>query len=342
MQPLPPETKPQRRLLRRIVTVAGSAIGVCVVAIVITYLVPAPSIWSKPAVVDASDGGGGLQSISCATTATLCATFNWTGELFIFNGRRWRNAGVELVDQLNEPTDVSCVPAQCMIVDDANDVYVFTGHSLKRTYVNGYGFSSVSCATRTFCAAVDENAELTYNGRTWKSSVVGDQGGGSMNVVDCPSRDFCAAGGDVAMATFDGTSWRAEGLPLPDPADSILQLSCSASSFCVAISSDGDWVRYQHGRWQYMGPFGGGDQSQGYTPRMLSCPAANRCFEASTSGAIYRLDGTRWSDLGYIYRQSIASRFFESIFPTPAVSLSCPTVRNCVAVDGGGMSYRGP
>jgi len=88
-----------------------------------------------------------------------------------------------------------------------------------------------------------------------------------------------------------------------------------------------------------MGNFPGGDQSQGYAPKMLSCPTPGRCFAAATSGVIYELNHGRWTSVGYLYRQSWARRLLEMIAPTPAFSISCPSPNFCAAVDGYGNAY---
>lgn len=88
-----------------------------------------------------------------------------------------------------------------------------------------------------------------------------------------------------------------------------------------------------------MGAFPAGDQSQGYTPKMLSCPTAGDCFEAATSGVMYELANGRWMRLGYLFRQSWAGRLLDVAFPTTAVSISCPSATFCASVDGDGNVY---
>jgi hypothetical protein len=69
--------------------------------------------------------------------------------------------------------------------------------------------SSVSCASATFCAAVDyEGNALTFDGTSWSAATSIDAL--PLASVSCPSSSFCVAvdySGNVV--TFDGTSWSA-------------------------------------------------------------------------------------------------------------------------------------
>lgn len=329
-------TRRQWRKRRGLQVLAG-VIGVIAVVVLVLSLVPAPTVWGSPLLVDQSNGGG-LQSLSCASSS-FCATFDWVGRLFVFDGHGWHRVNVDLVPGLAEPTDISCGAENfCMISNDAGDMFRYDGRSLTRTVLDARGgaIESVSCTSATFCGAVGSQGAYIYNGKTWSTfSLRGEQG--TLDVISCVGRSYCAAGG-ASVATFDGRFWNLQKLPLAG-GDEISQLSCATTASCVGISLNGDWVKSRFGSWRVMGAFGGGAQNQGLTPKMLSCPITSLCVAAATSGVLYELEGARWSRLGYLFRQSWARRLLEIIAPTPAVSLSCPTASVCVAVDGGGNSY---
>jgi hypothetical protein len=57
-----------------------------------------------------------------------------------------------------------------------------------------YGLNSVSCATASFCAAVDWwGSVYTYNGISWSSLDSIDPGYPGLESVSCPTTSFCAA-----------------------------------------------------------------------------------------------------------------------------------------------------
>jgi hypothetical protein len=104
-------------------------------------------------------------------------------------------------------------------------------------------WTSVSCASASFCVAVDGDERATiFNGGSWSSpTTIDDPGGiGGLESVSCPSASFCVAvdGGGNAV-TFDGSSWGAPTYT-HDGSAALQSVSCPSTSFCVAVSSLGD------------------------------------------------------------------------------------------------------
>lgn len=106
---------------------------------------------------------------------------------------------------------------------------------------DGLGFSDVSCASPSFCEAVDNGGNaVTWNGANWSEVAQAEADpppeGALGGQVSCPTTAFCGLldnNGD--WATFDGTSWSemsAAAVDLVGPG-----LSCAASDLCVAASS---------------------------------------------------------------------------------------------------------
>jgi hypothetical protein len=104
--------------------------------------------------------------------------------------------------------------------------------------------ASVSCPSRSFCLAVDDEANaMKYNGRTWsaptKVASGYGTGGKALTHVACASSSFCVAidNGGAAL-TYDGRAWskpmqvnfqRGGGYQL------LSSVSCPSSAFCVAV-----------------------------------------------------------------------------------------------------------
>jgi hypothetical protein len=78
----------------------------------------------------------------------------------------------------------------------------------------GEYFTSLSCPSATFCAAVGGSEVLTYNGTSWSAPTNIDDGGYIGHWVSCSSATFCVAisydGPGVSYArTYNGKSWTA-------------------------------------------------------------------------------------------------------------------------------------
>ncbi len=106
-------------------------------------------------------------------------------------------------------------------------------------------FDSVSCASTSFCVAVDVlgDAEI-YDGSAWSapSEVAPDVG---LSSVSCASPSFCVAvgtdGSHGVAVTFDTGSWSS---PVRVSDEGPLEaVSCATSSFCVAGGTYGEHSR---------------------------------------------------------------------------------------------------
>ena len=133
-------------------------------------------------------------------------------------------------------------------------------------------------------------------------------------------------------------------------------VSCTSSTFCMAVSSGGTVGFYNGTTWVYNGFFNGGDLTgvsctsssfcmlvdnagafityngsafsiaalvaSGEHPSNVTCVSATSCFVGMTSGNIYDWNGTTWvlNDIG---------------FSRPTVALSCPSSSFCATVNSG-------
>jgi hypothetical protein len=101
-------------------------------------------------------------------------------------------------------------------MDTGNDVSVFNGTTWTPTSMNGNAFlTALTCASHTFCVAVDEGGEsYVYDGSNWSDA--GPTGMGNVELetykaielyvtgLSCPASDYCVAGdglGHVAIGT---------------------------------------------------------------------------------------------------------------------------------------------
>ncbi len=132
--------------------------------------------------------------------------------------------------------------------------------------------SSVSCPAAGDCVAVGAYTDargnqqgmlLTGYGASWTAlrsplPASANVPGAALSGVSCPAAGSCVAVGTFSaqrramLVTGFGTSWQAEQAPLPagaatNPAASVRQIVCSASSDCVAVGSFADAGGDRHG-----------------------------------------------------------------------------------------------
>jgi hypothetical protein len=257
--------------------------------------------WSKAK----PDGGlNGMLSVSCPT-AKHCEATDGLGDVSRFGGGSWSHRQpVDAAPKLDTSISpyVSCGSAtSCAIVDYSGDALALThGIWSARHPIDPQhgGLINVSCATASFCVAVDqEGAVLQYNGSHWTPAheldrdifssprVSDDPDVNGLGLISCPTPTFCAAanhndgGGVPARAyTFNGQSWSAH--TDIDGDNTLTGLSCTSSSFCMAIDLSGNFMTFNGATWSAPTSFDSG----GY-PLAVSCTSSAFCVAVDNGGA---------------------------------------------------------
>lgn len=196
--------------------------------------------WSAPSTLTAAHS---LEAVGCAPDG-YCAAVDALGDSF------------DLVDGSWQPTDgdwgavssISCVdPTFCVSASGGLSEWSGTGWSVPEPMGATTPFTGVSCASASFCMAVDAGGQaLQWNGSGWSEPApvaAGTPTGGTapdLTAVACASASFCVAGDSSGQlfAWADGAWAELAG----QGAGPLTSISCPASSFCAA--ADGDAVRY--------------------------------------------------------------------------------------------------
>jgi hypothetical protein len=193
-------------------------------------------------------------------------------------------------------------------------------------------FKSVSCASSTFCVAVDdEGDEMTFNGNSW--SLPQKIFSGELFQISCPTNGFCVLAvlgggycndltgvlGSCTLVLNDGT-WSAvpvlQANGTPD-AYAFAAISCATATFCMAADEMGGVYTFNGRSWSegVQPPVG---LSSEYGPgQWISCVSASFCA-ASSGNSVLTFDGSSWSapqDLNF-----------------NVSSVSCVSPTDCVAV----------
>jgi RHS repeat-associated protein len=215
-----------------------------------------------------------------------------------------------------------------------NTSYLYTGDGLEAgTAVPGWGaassidgtkvIDSVSCASSTFCEAVDANGNgLNWNGTTWSAASSIDSTH-AIESVFCPTSSFCEAVDNDGRALKYTGSWAAAASI--DGTKVINSVSCVSSSFCMAVDASGNALKYT-GSWAAASSIDGSKSINS-----VSCQSSTFCEAVDASGNVLKYNGTSWSSASSIDGTKVLK------------SVSCPTSTFCVAVDANGnaLTYNG-
>lgn len=190
-----------------------------------------------------------------------------------------------------------------------------------------YPSPMVSCATVSFCLAVDLNSNaMVYDGSSWTApaSIKGSFPGGELLFysVSCPTTSFCMAVGSGEYATYSAGSWSQ-----PASLGGAWGVSCPSSSFCAAVNHEGA-LTYNGSSWTSPTDLGGSGEF-GYSS--VSCVSASFCMAVDYEGHAVTYNGSTWSAPA-------------NIDGTEGIGgVGCVSSSFCMAVDWGGnaLTYNG-
>ena len=205
-------------------------------------------------------------------------------------------------------------------------------------------FSSVSCPTATFCAAVDETGDaFTWNGKSWSKGVAIDATAATnMNdllaSVSCVSSSFCVAGDDLSdVYTFNGSAWSAADQldPSNTSASVSFSVSCTTTSFCMAVDGNTNYYIYSGTSWSAPQMINA-NSLNATTIGEVSCANPTFC-EAAYNDQSVTFNGSGWSapqTLSLPPGSKSGSNFEVSV-------VSCPTATFCAAggTTGANVAY---
>jgi hypothetical protein len=193
--------------------------------------------------------------------STLGADHRRRAMIESWNGTRWSQAQPAATPSLRDVflVTVSCAtPNSCMAAGVAERAHTraflvehWNGSRWRRQTPpvpsrSGQlvGPDSVSCPSATVCFLTGDFARPTeierWNGRRWRVSATLGPGLG-LDSISCSSPSACLAGGgssfdDPIARSWNGSRW--QRAPVPDDQETELsQVSCTASTFCLAVGT---------------------------------------------------------------------------------------------------------
>ncbi len=258
----------------------------------------------------------GVGAVSCSS-ASFCVA---SGPIVAtYDGTGWTQ---DPAFERSSDGQVLALAASCLTQSQAFCVMVDAVSGDTSTYQNGSwstapkllgsgGVTDISCASASFCAAVDLDGGATIDDDgSWAAPQRVDPGA-DLTSVSCPQAGFCAAADDAGhVLTYRDGGWSApETLDASSPAS----VSCASASFCVAVDMAGNAFTYNGSSWS------ASDRIDASGLTSVSCPAASFCAALDDAGDALLYNGL-WSQPGLIDPN-------DSL-----LNISCASASFCVAV----------
>jgi RHS repeat-associated protein len=160
-----------------------------------------------------------------------------------YNGSTWTVTNV--VSQTNAPAGVSCASSTfCMAVDSKGNALKYNGSTWTVTNVDSTrALKAISCPATSFCAAVDGSGyALSYNGTSW-TTPANINGSRAFRAISCLSSTTCqAVDASGNVLSYGASGWG----PVQniDAARSLAGISCPSTTFCAAVDGSGYGLTY--------------------------------------------------------------------------------------------------
>jgi len=234
--------------------------------------------------------GGSFDSVSCSTSTHCVAIAGGGANAVTFNGRTWSPAvtmGPEATYKISCPSNGFCAAVGASgKPGGSNTIALLRGRTWSSHQVSSTGarddrLMDVSCATPTFCVAVNlDGQRLIFNGVSWTS--IKSAGPKGLISIACVTPAFCLAVADTGQSTiFDGTRWTTPR-SIPHFSSSFsYSVSCSSANYCVVLGLDGDAASWSSGKWSLPVRVFPGGFSAGVA---VSCSPSDTCLAVNDRG----------------------------------------------------------
>ena len=212
------------------------------------------SYWSARHHVNAN---GSLDSVSCPST-TYCVVVSSAGKTVTYHGGAWspsKTLGPEDSYRISCPSVTFCAAVGASgLPGKPNTIATFNGHGWSSHLTPTSAklndrLLGVSCASATYCVAVNYNGQiLTFNGSRWSAKpVLGPKG---LISVSCPSRSFCLAVTASGLSiVIHGSSWSGMTTIPNFQTAFAYSVSCASSRACVVAGLNGQIDTWLAGKW---------------------------------------------------------------------------------------------
>lgn len=216
------------------------------------------------------------------------------------------------------PASCATATAMCLFLGQSGALVHTGGTWHAVAYPKGAHYTSVSCATATFCEALGAGVAGRFDGTRWhrESGAPHDY----VESVSCTTRSFCLASTYDELVTYDGVAWQP-----PDQTswvEHVAAVSCRSETSCLLSDYDGPSAVFD-GTSVHQTAIPGAGTS------FATCVPGSDCVAVDDLGQAYHFDGQTWS------RPETVTAAAGGL-----TDVSCTEPHFCVAVDAHGLALR--
>jgi len=240
-----------------------------------------------------------MSLVSCADTVCVAVAPAYPGNTAVnstsstFSGTAWSSLVVVEADRTL--VDASCASSTfCAAVDATGTAYTYNGTTWSAgVRIDNVAVPTAISCTSAFCVVVDDGGgAVRYSGGTWLPRV---SLGSSITTVSCASSTFCVATMGTTVSTWNGSAWSAAtALPAPGIGSKIMSVSCTGTQICTTVDSSGYSLDDTPTGWTAPHLVPGSVYANALTS--VSCVSANFCATVGSAGGFVRQNGT-WSQV---------------------------------------------
>jgi len=271
-------------------------------------------------------GDGSVAAVSPAKTvgrALACGRPDYClagspSAAWLWTGGSWH--GPRSLGGANYDGPASCAPgtAMCMFLGRSGALVHIGGTWHAVAYPRGAHYSSVSCATATFCEALGAGMAGRFDGTGWHNESGAPQN--DVESVSCTARTFCLASTYDQLVAYDGTAWQPPNDELW--VENVAAVSCRSTTSCLLSEFGGP-----------SGVFDGTSVHATVIPgagnSIAACVPGSVCVAVDDLGQAYRFNGQTWTRPETV---TAAAGYLTDV--------SCTKPHFCVAVDAHGLALR--
>lgn len=254
-----------------------------------------------------------------STVGSTTSAYGYTGDGLQASATSLPTWAQANISDTHSMTSVSCASTSfCMAVDNAGNSYNYNGTAWTHASPP-VALSAVSCPSTTWCMAVTSAGKaVIYSSASWGSATSID-GTTALNAVSCVSTTFCVAVDAAGNAlTYNGSTWSTASI---DGSTALTSVSCTSTTSCVAGDASGYVLTRSGSTWTK----GSSPLQSSIRTTGVSCTSSSFCVAVDSSGQAFIYNGSSWTS--------------ELSTSTSLNAVSCSSSTSCVAVDSSGNAW---
>ena len=164
------------------------------------------------------------------------------------------------------------------------------------------GLTQVSCASTSFCVAIDAAGNAFVYTGTWSTATnidstipAGNDSEDNLQSVSCASSSFCVVGDSKAnVITYNGTAWSQPQSIDPNSGAGFFSVSCPTATFCMAVDGSANAVSFNGTTWSTPAPIDPNSSELSSELTSVSCASPSFCVAMDGADDSITYNGSAW------------------------------------------------